>query len=140
MRGMQVVEALVPASLEDCWQAFASPQFWIAWVPGLRGARVLSATAGGLPDEVAFDYAGGVSYVLRYRYDLDAHTVRWEPRPGDRGGVRGFARFEPRGGAQTFLVYALEHDGTRTSPEAELDDPRVLVDGFAAYLRERARS
>jgi hypothetical protein len=136
---VQIVSVLVPASPEACWRAFNSPPFWIAWVPGLRCSRVLAATPDGLPLEVWFEYAGGVSYVLHYSYDLATRVVRWEPREGDVGGVRGFARFELRG-TETLVVYALEHDGTRTSIESQLDDPHVLADTFARYLGEHVKT
>jgi hypothetical protein len=116
-------------------RAFNSPAFWIAWVPGLRCSRVLASTPDGLPHEVWFEYAGSITYVLRYCYDIATRVVRWEPRESDVGGVRGFARFELRG-TDTMVVYALEHDGARTSIESELDYPNVLADTFARYLAE----
>ena len=132
---MQIASAVVARPVEDCWRVFTTPSFWVGFVPGLRSAHVLAAAPDGLPIEIRFSYAAGVSYVLHYSYDLDARVVRWEPRPGDRGAVRGFARFEVCAQGTRF-VYALEHDGDRTSPEAEFDDPESLADGFARYMEE----
>jgi hypothetical protein len=134
---VQIASVSVPRPVDACWRAFTSPAFWMHWVPGLRSARVLAATPEGLPGEVQFTYAAGVTYVLRYGYDLQARVVRWEPRAGDHGGVRGFARFDADE-AGTRFVYGLEHDGTRTSPEADLDDPQSLAEAFARYMEETA--
>lgn len=103
------------------------------WVPGLRTAEIVDAH-DGLPAEIHFDYAGNLSYSLRYDYDADNHTVRWEPRAG-AGGVRGFARFEPDDDGTRF-TYALEHDTGRKAAERALDDPQMLVDAFARWMHE----
>jgi hypothetical protein len=132
---VDVISAVIARPVEDCWRAFTSPQHWIYWVTGLQVVRVLETTPEGLPREVHFEYAGRVSYVLRYSYDVEAKVVRWGPRPSARGGVRGFARFEPQGRG-TRIVYAVEQDGTRTSLESLLDDSRAFVDAFAASMQD----
>lgn len=104
------------------------------WVPGLRVAEVVEVE-DGLPIEIRFDYAGGLAYSLRYTYDREGHVVRWEPRSADRGGVRGFARFEPDDDGTRF-TYALEHDQGRKAAERALDDPRTLVEAFARWMHE----
>lgn len=104
---------------------------------GLRAARLVTFDVEGLPQEVRFDYLGGLTYSLEYTYDTEAYVVRWEPIDvdGKRGGVRGFARFEeaPSG---TTVTYALEHDIGRKAPERALDDPRMLVEAFAQFMHE----
>lgn len=115
---------------------FADPALWIGLVPGLRSAHVVERTADGLPREIRFAYAGGVEYVLVYAYDLAARVVRWEPGEDARGAVRGFVRFEVAEGGGTRLVYALEHDGTRTAPEVAFDDPQVMADAFARLIED----
>lgn len=132
---MQLASALVARTVDACWRVFTDPALWIGLVPGLRSAHVLARTPDGLPLEIRFAYAGGVTYVLGYAYDLDARVVRWEPRGDAQGAVRGFARFEPTD-AGTRLVYGLEHDGTRRSPEAEFDDPAVMADAFARLIED----
>ena len=107
------------------------------WVPGLRSAKLVTFDVEGLPQEVRFDYAAGLTYSLEYTYDTDAFVVRWEPidLDGKRGGVRGFARFEEvEGGTQ--VTYALEHDTGRKAAERMLDDPRMLVEAFARRMHE----
>ena len=130
---MDVISAVIPRTIEECWKAFTTPARWLTWVTGLHAVRLLDRTPEDLPREVYFEYAAGVWYVLRYDYDLAARVVRWAPRAEDIGGVRGFARFEtvPEG---TRFVYAVEHDGTRQSLESMLDDSRAFVDAFVESM------
>ena len=107
------------------------------WVPGLREARTLESDRSGRATEVDFEYAGGLTYALRYTYDVSEHVVRWEPcdEDGKRGGVRGFARFETVEDGTTF-TYALEHDEGRKAAERALDDPNRLVEAFTRWMHE----
>jgi len=106
-----------------------------SWVPGLRAAELVEFDPDGKPTEVRFDYAGGLSYSLRYAYEPETHTVRWEPCSDDRGGVRGYAQFEQDADG-TRVTYALEHDEGRKAAERALDDPRTLVEAFARWMHE----
>jgi len=123
----------VARPLEACWRGFVDAVGMPRWVPGLRTATIIEVS-DGLPIEIHFDYAGNLSYSLRYDYDVANHVVRWEPREGS-GGVRGFARFEPDDDGTRF-TYALEHDEGRKAAERALDDPRMLVDAFARWMHE----
>ena len=107
------------------------------WVPGLRVAKLIEFDVEGLPSEVRFEYAGGLAYSLKYTYDTESYVVRWEPAgdDGERGGVRGFARFEEIEGGTQF-TYALEHDEGRKAAERALDDPRTLVEAFVRWMHE----
>lgn len=107
------------------------------WVPGLREARTLESDRDGRALEVDFEYAGGLTYALRYTYDLASFTVRWAPcdEDGKRGGVRGFARFEDHEDGTQF-TYALEHDEGRKAAERALDDPGRLVEAFTRWMHE----
>src|SRR5262245_23335876 len=127
---MRIVSAVVARPLDDCWRAFVDATSMPRWVPGLRAAELVEFDADGLPTEIRFDYAGGLSYSLRYAYDTEGHVVRWEPcdEASERGGVRGFARFEPNEEDEegTRVTYALEHDEGRKAAERALDDPSML--------------
>ena len=107
------------------------------WVPGLREAELVERDAAGLPSQVRFRYAAGLNYSLRYTYDAAEHVVRWEPVDSDedRGGVRGFARFEPDAEGTRF-TYALEHDQGRKAAERALDNPQQLAEAFARWMHE----
>lgn len=107
------------------------------WVPGLRTAQVISK-ARGLPEEIHFEFASSLAYTLVYRYDLDRHEVRWEPKLGKRDGVRGFARFEAsdRG---TLLTYGLEQGEARGPEERSLGDLETLVASFTRWMAEERR-
>jgi hypothetical protein len=132
---MEIVSTSVARPLEVCWRVFTDHSKLTSWVPGLRRVQLVAARPDGLPEELTFEYAAGLSYALRYSYDLVAHVIRWEPNERDRGGVRGFARFtEVEGGTE--LTYALEHDTGRKAAERMLDDPRMLVEAFARRLHE----
>lgn len=133
---MRIVSTVVARTIDECWRTFIDPAQMTAWVPGLRAAVVIEMGAGGLPREVQFEFATDLVYSLDYTYDLEAHVVRWEPRAGEKGAVRGFARFdEVEGGTQ--VTYALEHEQGRKAAERAIDDPRVLVDAFALLVHER---
>ena len=134
---MRIVSAHVARPIDACWRVFTDPATLPRWVPGLQAATLLSFGIEGLPEEVAFEYAGGLRYSLQYTYDSDAFVVRWEPvdEDGKRGGVRGFARFVPHTSG-TQVTYALEHDEGRKAAERALDDPRILVEAFARYMHE----
>ena len=133
---MQIVSVVVERPIEACWRAFTDPRAAIAWVPGLREALVIEDGPGGLPREVQFELTGNLLYSLIYTYDAVARVVRWEPRVGKTGAVRGFARFDDVDGATRF-TYALEHEPGRKAFERAIDNPRLLVDAFARFMHER---
>ncbi|HSD90142.1 MAG TPA: SRPBCC family protein [Kofleriaceae bacterium] len=134
---MRIVSAVVARPLDACWRAFTEPATMPKWVPGLRKATLVDFDVEGMPHEVRFEYVAGLAYALRYTYDTDKHVVRWEPRLDEieRGGVRGFARFEDVEGGTQF-TYALEHDEGRKAAERALDDPHRLVDAFTRWMHE----
>jgi len=134
---MRIVSAVVSRPLEACWRVFTDAATLPRWVPGLVGARLVRQGDNGLPAEIAFDYAAGLHYSLTYAYDTDACVVRWEPvdTDGERGGVRGFARFTAVDGG-TDITYALEHDEGRKAAERALDDPRQLLQAFAHFMHD----
>jgi hypothetical protein len=132
---MQIVSTVVGRSLDACWRVFTDPTQMTAWVPGLRVALVIETGEDGLPREVQFEFATDLLYSLDYTYDLDAHVVSWEPRAGETGAVRGFARFDTVDDG-TQVTYALEHEAGRKAAERAIDNPRLLVDAFARLMHE----
>jgi len=135
---MRIVSTVVACSIDECWRAFTEPANATTWVPGLRAAVVIEEGPDGLPREVQFEFAGDLLYSLEYTYDVTAKVVRWEPRAGENGAVRGFARFDAASEAEATLVtYALEHEAGRKAAERAIDDSRLLVDAFARMMHER---
>jgi uncharacterized protein YndB with AHSA1/START domain len=134
---MRIVSEVIARPIEACWRAFTDHASMPRWVPGLQAAELVEFDIAGLPHEVRFGYAAGLAYSLHYTYDTNAHVVRWEPveTDEDRGGVRGFARFEPVEGGTRF-TYALEHDQGRKAAERALDNPQTLVEAFARWMHE----
>lgn len=132
---MQIESTLISRPVEACWRVFTDPAALIAWVPGLREALVIETGPDGLPLEIQFEFGAALIYSLVYSYDPHARVVRWEPRPGERGAVRGFARFEPITSGTRF-TYALEHDRDRKAAERALDHPRTLTAAFARWMHE----
>ena len=130
---MQIVSAVIARTIDECWHVFSDATVMTKWVPGLVDARLIESTTDGLPLEIQFEFAAAHIYSLVYTYDLDARVVRWEPRPGEHGAVRGYARFEPADGDTTF-TYALEHDVGRKAPERWLDNPKQLVSAFQQWM------
>ncbi len=133
---MQIVSTVVGRPLDECWRVFTDPEHMTAWVPGLRAALVIESGANGLPREIQFEFAADLLYSLDYTYDVVEHVVRWQPRPGETGAVRGFARFTAVDGG-TEVTYALEHEAGRKAAERAIDNPRVLVEAFARLMHER---
>jgi carbon monoxide dehydrogenase subunit G len=136
MSKMQIVSTVVDRALGECWQVFTDPAQMTAWVPGLRAALVIETGDDGLPREIQFEFAADLVYSLDYTYDAAEHVVRWEPRAGETGAVRGFARFTAVDDG-TEVTYALEHEAGRKAAERAIDNPRVLVDAFARLMHER---
>lgn len=134
---MKTVSVEIARSVDACWDVFVDPAKLSSWVPGLREARVVSRRGDGLPHEIEFVYAAGLTYGLVYSYaiDLDERTVRWEPREGQTGGLRGFAQFTATADG-TELTYSMEHDGGRKAAERALDDPGFLITAFARRMHE----
>ena len=130
---MQIVSVLITRPVDDCWRAFVDPTIMTSWVPGLRDARVIETTADGLPQEIQFEFGAALIYSLVYTYDVGARVVRWEPRPGEHGAVRGFARFAATDDG-TELTYALEHDKERKAAERMLDAPKTLLRAFQQWM------
>jgi hypothetical protein len=134
---MRTVSEVIARPVEACWSAFTEHAAMPRWVPGLRAAQLVEFDVTGLPYEVRFTYAAGLTYSLRYTYDVDNFEVRWEPvdNESERGGVRGYARFETVDDGTRF-TYTLEHDEGRKAAERALDDPRTLVAAFARWMHE----
>lgn len=132
---MQIVTVVIARPIEACWQVFTDPNALIRWVPGLRAAWLVDVRPDGLPAEVQFEFGSSLVYALLYGYDVEQRVVRWEPRPGEHGAVRGFARFEAVDGG-TALTYALEHEDGRKALDRAIDDPKTLVDAFARLMYE----
>jgi len=133
---MKLVSATVARPVDECWRVFTDPVQLIQWVPGLRAAWLIAANADGLPREVQFEFARDLVYTLLYTYDVVDHVVRWEPREGETGAVRGFAQFAAVD-AGTEVTYALEHEPGRKAAERAIDDPHTLVQAFARLMYER---
>lgn len=132
---MQTVSTVVSRPIEACWRVFTDPRALTAWVPGLRAALVIETTDDGLPREIQFEFGAELIYSLVYSYDIEARIVRWEPRPGEHGAVRGFASFEEDGDA-TRVTYALEHETGRKAIDRAIDDPKLLASAFARWMHE----
>ena len=132
---MQIVSAVVSRARDACWRVFTDPSALTAWVPGLREVLVIETDANGLPREIQFEFGAELIYSLVYSYDVTERVVRWEPRPGEHGAVRGFARFETTG-EDTRVTYALEHEAGRKAIDRAFDDPKLLVEAFARWMHE----
>jgi uncharacterized protein YndB with AHSA1/START domain len=134
---MRIVSARIARPLEACWRAFTDASALPRWVPGLQAADLVARTAADLPLQIRFRYVAGLTYSLRYTYDIAQRVVRWEPvdEDGQAGGVRGFARFAPVAGG-TELTYALEHAAGRRAAERALDSPELLLETFARFMHD----
>lgn len=134
---MRIVSAELSRPIEACWRAFTDAGRTPTWVPGLKAASVVEKDGDGLPLEVRFQYVAGLDYALVYTYDKTRKVVRWEPRPDEieRGGVRGFARFDEID-VGTRFTSALEHDEGRKAAERALDNPNQLVEAFSRWMHE----
>lgn len=130
---IRTIVAFVARSPHRCWRAFTDANLLVAWVPGLRRAKVIASRPDGLAAEVMFEFSTSLVYSLVYDYDIENHEVRWEPRSGKRDGVRGFARIEPWDGGSR-LVYGLELGGGRDVADTTLSEPRALVSAFARWV------
>ncbi|CAN5752752.1 hypothetical protein BH11MYX2_BH11MYX2_19120 [soil metagenome] len=133
---MKIVSTVVARPLEECWRAFTDTAQLTKWVPGLRAAWLIEPGAQGLPLAVQFEFGPALIYTLDYTYDAIEHVVRWTPRAGDTGAVRGYARFATVEDG-TEVTYALEHEAGRKAIERAIDDPRILVDAFALLMHDR---
>src|SRR5262249_26462183 len=122
--------------VDACWKAFIDPTVMTQWVPGLVDVRLIESTTDGLPLEIQFEFAGEHIYSLVYTYDREGREVRWEPRPGEHGAVRGSARFSATGDGDTELAYSLEHDHDRRAAERMLDAPKTLLAAFARWMED----
>lgn len=132
---MRITTADIARPVDACWRMFTSPAALTRWVPGLREALMIDVRGDGLPREIQFEFGANLIYSLVYDYDVDDRVVRWEPRPGEHGAVRGYAQFEAVDGGTRF-TYALEHTDGRKAAERAIDDPRLLVEAFARLMHE----
>ncbi len=131
---MRSVTAFIPRPVATCYRVFTDPSSLLAWVPGLRRARVVTLTDAGLPREIQFEFSTSLMYSLVYTYDPAAAEVTWEPRANSRDGVSGFARFEAFDEG-TRMTYGLEPAAGRSASDVALGDPDALVAAFVAWLR-----
>jgi hypothetical protein len=130
---MDVVTQVIAQPPDACWRVFTDLTTMIRWVPGLRSASLVASRDDNLPAEIRFEFLGGLAYSLMYSYDVDGRTVRWRPKFGEKGAVRGYAKFEPHADG-TQMTYALEHDPGRKAAERAFDDPDVIVEAFSRFV------
>jgi uncharacterized protein YndB with AHSA1/START domain len=130
---MPTATMLVPRSPAACWKQFTDASLLMAWVPGLRRARVIATHPDGLALEVAFEFATSRTYSLVYTYDLATLTVTWSPRMGQRDAVSGAARFAAEAGG-TRVTYTVEAADGRSDAERDADDPDAVLAAFARWM------
>lgn len=133
---MQTATAVVSAAPDTCWHLFTDVSLLTSWVPGLRGAQIITGTRA-LPTEIHFELAGvksTASYTLVYSYDKTKREVRWEPKLGRQHGVTGFVRFDDDD-AGTRVTYGLEHGDARSAADREMGDVQRLLEAFVARVQ-----
>ena len=129
--------AVIARRPQACWRAFTEVDTLVAWVPGLRRAKLVTRDRNGMPAEVEFEFAESRMYTLVYTYESTdiAKIVKWEPRLGARAAVAGHARFEPCDGG-TLVTYELVHGEARSEVERYLASAEELLDSFARWMSE----
>src|SRR5688572_12395641 len=131
--------AVIARRPQACWRAFTDVDTLVAWVPGLRRARLVTRDRDGMPAEVEFEFAKSRTYTLVYSYESTdaAKIVKWRPRMGARDAVSGEARFEAAEGG-TLVTYDLVHGEARSETERYLGSADELLEAFARWLAESA--
>ena len=130
-------------SAERAWSLLADVRRVPEWVPGVADASVLETDAAGRAVRVRFvgmPAAGSLVYVLRYRYDDAARTLRWLTDVGDDRSIEGEARISERPGGCR-LDYVLSTWSARSLPtwaQATLadDTPQRTARAFKRWVEQ----
>ncbi len=131
-------------SAAHAWSLLADVRRVPEWVPGVADASVLETDAAGRAVRVRFvgmPAAGSLVYVLRYRYDDAARTLRWLTDVGDERSIEGEARISERPGGGSRLDYLLSSWSARSLPtwaQATLadDTPERAVHAFKRWAEQ----
>lgn len=127
-----MIELLISAPAQKCFEAFCDLQSARLWLPGLKKLRVVRSDARGRPLEVTYEFGDDLTYALVYAYDDAKRQVRWVPSAGVRDGVSGFASFEPYEEGCRFR-YSL--DSVRGRPE---EHPLAVAHAFMNWVTKAA--
>ncbi len=123
-----MIELLISAPPQKCFDAFCDLQSARLWLPGLKKLRVVRSDARGRPLEVTYEFGDDLTYALVYAYDDARRHVRWVPSAGVRDGVSGYASFEPYEDGCRFR-YSL--DSVKGRPE---DHPLAVAHAFREWM------
>jgi len=135
----------VERSASVCYRLLCDVSRLPEWIVGIATANVVASLADGRASEVEFvtmPGSGSLSYSLRYTYDDDARTVRWQTPSPDEREVRGEASIEELGPNRCRLRYGLFTSVSAESPfwaqeELEKDKPNPVVASFRRWVERQ---
>lgn len=139
------VAVTLPVAAAEAFEVFADAAETPRWLRVVQSARVLEHGPEGRPRTVAFRAAfdrATLGYVVRYRYQADAHALVWATRPGSPIRVAGQARFADLGPRACLMTYRLSLE--LPVSQAWLEDhydghaASAVAGDFREYLRRRA--
>ena len=104
------VSVTLPVAAADTFEVFADAGETPRWLRVVQAAHVLDRTPDGRPLTVSFRAAfdrATIGYVVRYRYDQGALTIRWATRRSAAIRVEGEARFTALSARASLMTYRL---------------------------------
>jgi hypothetical protein len=124
------------------YEVFADAMEVPRWLPLVQSANVLSRSADGRAERVAFTRRlerGSLAYTLNYTYDLATLTVSWSTPPSSSVVLQGEARFVPLSTRACLMLYRLILDipvvDDQISHELEGHPASIVVAEFREHLR-----
>ena len=104
------VSTTLPVGANVAYEIFSDVVQTPRWLPVVQSAKVLTRTAAGRPEKVAFMgrlERGSLGYTLLYRYDDTSLLVSWGTPESSSVLLTGEARFLPLSTRACLMVYRL---------------------------------
>jgi hypothetical protein len=149
LTGREVLSISLPIAARPAYDAFCDVQAVPRWLPLVHAVRVLSSTASGRPERVAFVGRvdrSAIRYTLFYSHDEGQRVVSWGTAPGSLILIAGRAQFVPLGERATLMQYQLAVDLAEGAGLA-WEDPfhgrhatSVVMNQFRDYIQRVHRS
>lgn len=136
------VATTLPVGLDVAYEVFADAGETPRWLSAVQSARVLTRTADGRPERVAFRAAldrATLGYVVAYEYLPAEGLIRWSTTAESSICVAGEARFTALSPRSCLMTYRLRLDLPVSAAELERHYDAHAASAVVGDFREHLR-
>jgi hypothetical protein len=143
---VRAVEVEVAANADHCYRLLCDVRRVPEWVSGVADVAIVERDAQGRASLVRFTSMpgrGSLRYLLRYSYDDESRTLRWQTEVDEERGLAGAATVVGLGPARARLRYELSTSAASTLPiwarDSLLEDqPGSVAEAFVRWVEQTA--